>query len=256
MIGGFIFMVKDKVIIITGAASGIGKETALKLTEGGAKLVLSDINEDALKTVLKDVEKLGGDAVIKKTDVAKKEEIQELIDFAVEKFNTLHGMFNNAGIGAMTPFLELGEEEYNQMVQINQNSVFYGMQYAGKKMIELGIKNGVIVNTASIYGFVGAAGSSHYNMAKAAVVSLTKSGAQALTPQGIRVVGVAPGFTKTAILEAAPDEMLEALKDAHMRGHLLEADEIAYVVRFLFSDESRAINGSTVLCDDGFLAFK
>jgi len=249
-------MVKDKVIIITGAASGIGKETALKLTEGGAKLVLSDINEDALKTVLKDVEKLGGDAVIKKTDVAKKEEIQELIDFAVEKFNTLHGMFNNAGIGAMTPFLELGEEEYNQMVQINQNSVFYGMQYAGKKMIELGIKNGVIVNTASIYGFVGAAGSSHYNMAKAAVVSLTKSGAQALTPQGIRVVGVAPGFTKTAILEAAPDEMLEALKDAHMRGHLLEADEIAYVVRFLFSDESRAINGSTVLCDDGFLAFK
>ncbi len=249
-------MVKDKVIIITGAASGIGKEAAYKLTEGGAKLVLSDINEKALKEVLKEVENLGGEAVIKKTDVAKKEEIQELVDFAVEKFNTLHGMFNNAGIGAMTPFLELSDEEYQQMVQINQNSVFYGMQYAGNKMIELGIKNGVIVNTASIYGFVGAAGSSHYNMAKAAVVSLTKSGAQAMTPQGVRVVGVAPGFTKTAILEAAPDEMLEALKDAHMRGHLLEADEIAYVVRFLFSDESRAINGSTVLCDDGFLAFK
>ncbi len=249
-------MVKDKVIIITGAASGIGKETAFKLTESGAKLVLSDINEKALKGVLQDVEKMGGEAFTKKADVSNPEEIQDLINFTVEKFGTLNGMFNNAGIGAMKPFLDLDSKDYEQMVQINQNSVFYGMQYAGQKMISLGVKNGVIVNTASIYGFIGAAMSSHYNMAKAAVVSLTKSGAQAMTKEGVRVVGVAPGFTKTAILEAAPDEMLEALKDAHMRGYLLEADEIAYVVRFLFSDESRAINGSTVLCDDGFLSFK
>ncbi len=249
-------MVKDKVIIITGGASGIGRESAYKLAEQGAKLIVSDINEKAGKEVLDKVKKLGAEAYFMKTDVSKKEEVKALVDFAVEKFSTLHGMFNNAGIGAMTPFLELKPEDYQTMINVNQNSVYYGMYYAGNKMKDLGIKNGVIVNTASIYGFIGAAGSAHYNAAKAAVVSLTKSGAQAMTPHGIRVVGVAPGFTKTAILEAAPEEMLEALKGAHMRGKLLEADEIAYVVRFLFSDESVAINGSTVLTDDGFLAFK
>ncbi len=249
-------MVNGKVIIVTGGASGIGRETAYKLAKQGAKLVVSDINEDAGKDVLAKVKELGAEAYFMKTDVSVKEEVEALVDFAVEKFGTLQGIFNNAGIGAMAPFLELEPEEYQKMIDINQNSVYYGMYYAGNKMKSLGVKNGVIVNTASIYGFIGAQASAHYNAAKAAVVSLTKSGAQAMTPDGIRVVGVAPGFTKTAILEAAPKEMIEALQSAHMRGKLLEADEIANVVAFLFSDESVAINGSTVLTDDGFLAFK
>jgi len=250
-------MVKDKVIIITGAASGIGRESAYKLAEHGAKLILSDINEKDGKKVLKEVEKLGAEGHFMKCDVSKKDEVKALVDFAVEKFGTLGGIFNNAGIGAMKEsYLDIEPDEYEQMISINQNGVFYGMHYAGKKMKELGVKNGVIVNTASIYGFVGAELSAHYNAAKAAVVSLTKSGAQGLTKDGIRVVGVAPGFTRTAILEAAPKEMLEALQSFHARGKLLEADEIAYVVRFLFSDESRAINGSTVLTDDAYLAFK
>ncbi|MFU8786135.1 MAG: SDR family NAD(P)-dependent oxidoreductase [Candidatus Izemoplasmataceae bacterium] len=249
-------MKQEKVIIITGAASGIGEETAYKLAETKAKLVISDLNEEHGNKVVKKVQSMGADAVFIKADVSKANEVKLLIDKTVEHYGSLTGIFNNAGIGEMKPFLDLEQDDYNKMVDINQNGVFYGMQFTGRKMKELGIKNGVIVNTASIYGFIGAEASAHYNATKAAVVSLTKSGAQALTKDGIRVVAVAPGFTKTAILEAVDDEMLEALKDFHMRGKLIEPGEIANVVRFLFSDESVAINGSTVLVDDGYLAFK
>ncbi|MFH5882313.1 SDR family NAD(P)-dependent oxidoreductase [Liberiplasma polymorphum] len=249
-------MKQEKVIIITGAASGIGEETAYKLAETKAKLVISDLNEEDGNKVVKKVKSMGTDAIFIKADVSKANEVKLLIDKTVEHFGNLTGIFNNAGIGEMKPFLELEQDDYDKMININQNGVFYGMQFAGRKMKELGVKNGVIVNTASIYGFIGAEASAHYNATKAAVVSLTKSGAQALTKDGIRVVGVAPGFTKTAILEAVDDEMLEALKDFHMREKLIEPGEIANVVKFLFSDESSAINGSTVLADDGYLAFK
>ncbi len=247
---------KDRVIIITGAASGIGEATALQLADEGAKLVLSDINEEAGKSVLEAVKTKGAEAYYYTCDVSDKAQVEALVDFAVEQFGSLYGLFNNAGIGAMTSFLDLQPADYEKMIAINQNSVFYGLHYAGKKMKELGVKSGVIVNTASIYGFIGAEGSAHYNAAKAAVVSLTKSAAQALTPYGIRVVGVAPGFTKTAILDNVPADMLKALEGAHMRNKLLTSEEIANVVAFLFSEASVAINGSTVLADDGYLAFK
>ncbi len=247
---------KDEVIVITGGASGIGRETAKLLAADGAKVIISDINEDAARKVAEEIKKSGEEAVHYKCNVAKKEEVQALVEFTVKTYGTITGYFNNAGIGAQVPFLDLDPDEYHRVVDINQSGVYYGLYYAANKMKSLGVKNGKIVNTASIYGFVGAELSAHYNATKAAVVSLTKSAAQALTKDGIRVTGVAPGFTRTAILEALPEEALEMLKGAHLRGKLLEAIEIAQVAKFLFSDESVAINGSTVLADDGFLAVK
>ena len=246
---------KDRVIIVTGGASGIGASTAVKLAERGVKVVVADINLDGANAVVKDIKSAGNEAVACKVDTSKKDSIQEMIDFSVDTYGTLNGIFNNAGIGAMVPFLDLAFEDYQNLVDINQTGVFLGMQLAAKKMKELGAK-GAIVNTASIYGFVGAETSAHYNATKAAVVSLTKSGAHALTKEGIRVTAIAPGFTETAILEAVPEDMLQALKEFHLRKKLLTADEVADVAVFLFSDESVAVNGSTVLADDGYLAFK
>jgi len=246
----------ERVIIITGAASGIGKETAYLLAEEGAKVILADINLEAAEKLAKEIKNKNQEAVAFKVDTSDRKNIQEMIDFAVDTYGTLTGIFNNAGIGAQVDFLELDQGEYDKMIAINQTGVLVGIQLAAKKMKELGVKNGMIVNTASIYGFVGAELSAHYNMAKAAVVSMTKSAAQALTKDGIKVTAVAPGFTKTAILENLPEEALDPLKDAHMRGKLITAKEIAYVVQFLFSEKSAAVNGSTVLADDGFLAFK
>lgn len=245
-----------RVIIVTGGASGIGKATAIKLAKEGTKVVVADINMAGAEEVVKTITKEGGDALALKVDTSSKMSIQAMIEETVAHFKTLTGIFNNAGIGAMIPFKDLALDEYQKMIDINQTGVFLGIQLAANKMIELGVKNGVIVNTASIYGFVGAETSAHYNAAKAAVVSLTKSAAQAYTKEGIRVTAVAPGFTETAILEAVDEDMLEALKAFHLRGKLLTAEEIADVVVFLFSDQSIAVNGSTILADDGYLAVK
>lgn len=246
---------KDRVIIVTGAASGIGRTTAIKLAEKGVRVLVADIAQDKAESVAKSIRDAGHEATACKVDTSSEASIQAMVETAVKTYGTLHGIFNNAGIGGMTPFLDLTYDDYRKMIAINQDGVFLGIQHVAKTMQSLGT-HGAIVNTASIYGFIGAEASAHYNATKAAVVSLTKSAAQALTKTGIRVTGIAPGFTETAILDAVPEDMKEALKESHLRGKLLTADEIADVAVFLFSDESVAINGSTVLADDGFLAFK
>src|SRR5688572_17171753 len=133
--------------------------------------------------------------------------------FAVEKFGTLNGIFNNAGIGLVKPFLEMDPASYLKVIEVDQHSVYYGMYYAARKMVSLGAK-GTFVNTASIYGSVAALGSFNYNAAKAAVVMMSRSGALELAAHGIRVVGVAPGFINTPIL-GKDEAMKSALSKLH-----------------------------------------
>ncbi|HWO74606.1 MAG TPA: SDR family oxidoreductase [Bacillus sp. (in: firmicutes)] len=244
----------DRVIIVTGGASGIGKETVLQLSEKGATVVVADYNEDAAKDVVSQIESNGGKAASYKVDVSKAEQVKGMIEWTADKFGTLNGIFNNAGIGLVKPFLEMDPESYHRVIDVDQHSVYYGMYYAAKKMVELKVQ-GTIVNTASIYGFRAALGSFNYNAAKAAVVMMSKSGALELADYGIRVVGVAPGFIDTPIL-GENEEMKEGLASLHLRGKLIDPKKVASVVTFLFTDAASAINGSTVPVDDGFLAYK
>lgn len=243
-----------KVIIITGGASGIGKETALQLSAQGATIVVADYNEEGAKKLAAEIEAAGGTAGAYKVDVSKGDEIKALIDWTVEKYGTLNGIFNNAGIGLVKPFLEMDPESYHRVIDVDQHSVYYGMYYGAKKMVELNVQ-GIIVNTASIYGSIAAVGSFNYNAAKAAVVMMSKSGALELAEHGIRVVGVAPGFIETPIL-GDDRAMKDALATQHMRGELIQPEKVASVVAFLFSDAASAVNGTTVAVDDGFLSFK
>jgi NAD(P)-dependent dehydrogenase (short-subunit alcohol dehydrogenase family) len=243
-----------KVIIVTGGASGIGKETVKQLTAKGASVVVADFNEDGAKEVVAEVEANSGIAASYKIDVSKGEEVKALIDWTVEKYGTFNGIFNNAGIGLVKPFLEMDPESYHRVIDVDQHSVYYGMYYGAKKMVELDVQ-GTIVNTASIYGTAAAIGSFNYNTAKAAVVMMSKSGALELAQYGIRVVGVAPGFIDTPIL-GNNEEMKNMLAAQHMRGKLIKPEKVASVVVFLFSEGASAINGQTIPVDDGFLSFK
>ncbi|KQY94806.1 short-chain dehydrogenase [Paenibacillus sp. Root52] len=243
-----------KVIIITGGASGIGRETALQLSDQGATIVVADFNEEGAKQVAASIEAGGGTAAAYKVDVSKGDEIKALVDWTVDKFGTLSGIFNNAGIGLVKPFLEMDPESYHRVIDVDQHSVYYGMYYGAKKMVELNVQ-GTVVNTASIYGSVAAVGSFNYNAAKAAVVMMSKSGALELAEHGIRVVGVAPGYIDTPIL-GDNQEVKDALASQHMSGKLIQPEKVASVVTFLFSDAASAVNGSTVAVDDGFLSFK
>lgn len=245
---------ENQVIIVTGGASGIGREASLALAAKGADLVVADFNLEGAEAVAAEVRALGRRAEAFKVDVPKAEEVSALVDFTVEKLGTLNGMFNNAGIGLVKPFLEMDPASYLKVIEVDQHSVYYGLWYGAKKMVELGVK-GAFVNTASIYGSIAARGSFNYNAAKAAVVSMSRSGALELAEYGIRVVGMAPGFIDTPIL--GDDEAAKApLAAQHMHNRLIQPEKVASVVAFLFTDAASAINGSTVAVDDGFLSFK
>lgn len=243
-----------KVIIITGGASGIGKETALKLAVQGATLVIADYNDAAAQQLVTELESSNVTAAAYKVDVSKGDEVKALIDWTVQKYGTLSGIFNNAGIGLVKPFLEMDPASYHRVIDVDQHSVYYGMYYAARKMVELGVA-GTIVNTASIYGTMAAIGSFNYNAAKAAVVMMTKSGALELAEHNIRVVAVAPGFINTPIL-GNDDSIKNHLGSLHMRGRIIQPEQVASVVAFLFSDAASAINGQTIPVDDGYLSFK
>ncbi len=245
---------KGQVIIVTGGASGIGMEAARALARMGADLIIADYNEEGARTVAAEIAASGVRAHAFKVDVSKAEQVAALVDFAVEKLGTLNGIFNNAGIGLVKPFLDMDPASYHKVIDVDQHSVYYGMYYAAKKMVALGT-TGTFVNTASIYGSMAAMGSFNYNAAKAAVVMMSKSGALELAAYGIRVVGVAPGFINTPIL-GKDEAMKAALSKLHMHDRLIEPEKVASVVAFLFTGAAQAINGATVPVDDGFLQFK
>lgn len=250
-------MEKEKrVIIITGGGSGIGKETAYLLAKEGVNLVIADMNIDGAKQVVDEVTQLGVKAKAFQVDVSKEEQVQALVDFTVSEFGTVTGIFNNAGIGLVKPLLDMEDKDYKKVIEIDQHSIYYGTRLVAKKMVELKVENGVIVNTASIYGFSAALGSFNYNAAKAAVVAMTRSGALELAQYNIRVVGVAPGFVDTPILKGLDEQTKNYLASLHMRKKLIQPQQIAEVATFLFSNKASGINGATIPVDDGFLAYK
>ena len=245
---------KDQVIIVTGGASGIGKETAKALNQFGAKLVIADFNIKGAEETAFMLSRNGTEAKAYQIDVSKAEEVEKMVDWTAQTFGSLNGIFNNAGIGLVKPFLEMDPKSYLKVIEVDQHSVYYGMYYAAKKMVQLGTK-GTFVNTASIYGFEAETGSFNYNAAKAAVVMMCKSAALELANYGIRVVGVAPGFIDTPIL-GTDEKMKQGLANQHMHKKLINPERVASVVAFLFSEEASAINGSTIPIDDGFLSYK
>lgn len=247
---------ENKVAVVTGGASGIGRATALKFAVEGAKVVVADFNEEGGKATVEHIIKNGGEAAFKKVDTSKFEQVEEVVDFAVETFGRIDVIFNNAGIGINKPLLDHDVESYHKVTSVNQDGVYHGILAASRKMVELGI-HGTIINTASVFAFLASPGVISYHAAKGAVKMMTQSAALELAKNGIRVVAVAPGGVDTNIIQGYKDAGLgEHLAKQQMTGKLLQPEQIANVVAFLASDEASGINGSTVLVDDGYASFK
>ncbi|RIW29014.1 SDR family oxidoreductase [Bacillus salacetis] len=245
-----------RVAVITGGASGIGKETSLKFAKKGDRVVIADFNESAGTETAEQINASGGEAIFIKTDVSKYEEVEALVEKTVEEYGRIDVMFNNAGIGSPTPVPDMNLESYHKIIDINQHGVAYGIITAGKKMKELNIK-GVIINTTSVFGVLASPGTFAYHATKGAVNMMTKSAALELAPFGIRVVGVAPGVVDTPIIQGYKDKgIIDAMKAKVMGNKLTQPEQLADTVYLLSLEEASAINGSVVMADEGYASFK
>jgi len=237
---------KNKVAVVTGAASGIGKAIAEMFLREGAKVVFSDINEP-------DNFEQSESSVFFETDVSKSEEVNALVAFATEKFGTLDIMVNNAGIGPTAEITATDDEMWNKVISVNLSGVFYGIRTAGKYMKENNI-HGSIINMSSILGQVGFSAAGAYCAAKGGVNQITRTAALELASNLIRINSIAPGFIKTKMTEGVQSDNAASafISSSTPLGHMGEADDIAYAAVYLASDESKFVTGSILYADGGW----
>ncbi len=247
-------LLKNKTAIITGAGSGIGESVALLFAEHGARLVLTDIDEDGGNRVLNDVKGKGAKAIFVKADTGNPKDSEKVIGEAQKAFADVHIAVNNAGIGgAQAPVGEYPIESWDKVIGVNLSGVFYGMRYQIPAMLKAG--GGSIINMASILGQVGFEQSSAYVAAKHGVIGLTKNAALEYSKAGIRVNAVGPGFIKTPLIdENLPQEQQDQLAGLHPIGRLGKPEEVAELVLWLASEKASFVCGSYYAIDGGYLA--
>ncbi len=241
---------KGKIAIITGASQGMEETHARAFVAEGAKVVLTDLNEERGNAI---AEELGLDnALFIKQDVSKVEDWKNVIEQAELKFGPVNVLVNNAGIlGPIANAIELDEEQYQKVIEVNQDSVYYGMKYTLPSMIKAGI--GSIVNISSIAGIVAIYGypSLAYMGSKFAVRGMTKAVAVEFANKNIRANSVHPGFIKTPMMADATDEGGGSATQFIPLGRLAETSEVSNLVVFLASDESSYLTGTEQIIDGG-----
>jgi meso-butanediol dehydrogenase/(S,S)-butanediol dehydrogenase/diacetyl reductase len=245
---------EEKVAIVTGACGGIGQEIVRTFVAQGARVIAADLDETQVQKLAASYD---GNVVGVATDVTAYQQVEAMIEAAIEHFGTLDVVINNAGIGAPKMLLEHDPvADFDIVTQVNQKGVYHGILAGGRKLKALG-KAGTILNTSSIYGQMAAEMTFTYNVSKAAVDMMTKCAALELAPHNIRVCAVAPGRVDTPMLRQYEALGLwEHIRREQMRSEFTQPKEIADVFAFLASDESNCINGTTIYADDGFLNFK
>ncbi len=245
---------KDKVVIITGAASGIGKATAKLFAEHGARIVVADIDIDGGEQTVADIQDVGHVAKFIRTDVTIKVDTQNVVAQTVDSFGKLDILFNNAGIAMRLPVGELPEDDWHRCLDVNLNGVFLCAKAAIPAMQKNG--GGVIINMSSIYGLVGADVRAAYVASKGAVTNLTRGMALDYAQDNIRVNCICPGFVETPLVAGViktPNEY-QKLADKHPMRRLGQPIEIAYGALYLASDESAFVTGIALPIDGGYTA--
>lgn len=245
------FDLQGKVAIVTGAASGIGFATAQAFAKKGAKVVLSDVNEEVGQQQAEALRQAGAETSFFTADVGNEQSVAALVQHAVQTFGALHIIVNNAGIGMLAATHELDYEDYQRVIRINQDGVFFGAKYAIQQFLKQ--DGGVVINVASILGVVGEAGAFAYNASKGAVNLLTKSLAAEYALQNIRVNSVCPGYVESGMVnKEALGEFYDGLVARHPIGRLGKPEEIAHGIVFLCENEFTT--GINLLIDGGYTA--
>ena len=247
-----------KVAVITGGASGMGRDTVLTFLREGAKVVIADFNSETGEETLSLAadEGLGNNVRFVRTDVANEADIEAMLELAIAEFGGLDIVFNNAGVGgAIGPLTETSIEDWDYTFDVLAKGVFLGIKHAARRFRARG-SEGVIINTASIAGLSGDAGPLVYSAAKAAVISMSKSAAVELAPERIRVNAICPGFIATPLASAGQD--LDGTRAAFAKSQPWpetgDGQHIAGAALFLASEDSRFVTGEAIVVDGGLTA--
>ncbi|KLT63691.1 SDR family NAD(P)-dependent oxidoreductase [Pedobacter sp. BMA] len=247
-------LLENKVAVVSGAGSGIGRSIAITYAQEGARVVVSDINEEHANETVKLIQENGGEAFAVKSDASKAEENKSLVEAVVAKYGRLDIACNNAGIGGPAKLTgDYEPEEWDRVIALNLNGVFYACKYQLQQMEKNG--GGSIINIASIHGQVAAPNSPAYTASKHAVVGLTKNIAAEYAQKNIRCNAVGPGYIETPLLSAnLSQEMQDAIAAKSPINRLGKVQEIADLVAFLSSDKSTFTTGSYIIADGGYTA--
>jgi NAD(P)-dependent dehydrogenase (short-subunit alcohol dehydrogenase family) len=248
-------ILENKVAIVTGAGSGIGKAVALLYASEGAKVVVTDIDEKGGNETASLIKSQGGEAVFIKADTSNPDDQKSTVEMAVKKYDGLHIACNNAGIGGdLAPTGEYPIDGWDKIISVNLSGVFYGMRYQIPAILSSG-EGGSIINMASILGMVGSKNVPGYVAAKHGVVGLTKTAALDYADQQIRVNAVGPGYISTPLLSNTLDEdAIKSLAGLHPIGRLGTAEEVAELVLWLSASKSSFVTGSYYTLDGGYTA--
>ena len=246
--------VKDKIVIVTGAGSGIGAAAAKHFAKHKAKVVVSDIKEEKAQKIVDEINATGGEAKVITANVSKFDQMEALIKKTVADFGRLDVMVNNAGIGPKT-MAKTGDyalEDWDSVIAVNQTGVFYGMKLALQQMKAQG--HGNIVNVASLAGLKASVNNLSYSASKFAVVGMTKSAALEYATKNIRINAVCPGYTESALLDkllSVRPDMDDLLKSVIPMKRYGQAAEVAEAIVWLASDSTQFITGQTITLDGG-----
>jgi NAD(P)-dependent dehydrogenase (short-subunit alcohol dehydrogenase family) len=248
----------NKIAIITGGASGIGRATALLFVREGAAVVIADVNKEAGQTVATDIERAGGRASFESADVTNGSDCRRVVEQTLREFGKIDILFNNAGIIRRATILDLSEEDWDRVMSVNVKSIYLLSREVIPHMQRAG--GGSIINTASGWGLTGGAKAAVYCASKGAVVLLTKAMAIDHGPQNIRVNCICPGDTDTGMLRSEADQLRQSsisfLSEATKRplGRVGSPEEIAQAALYLASDASSFVTGAALVVDGGGLA--
>jgi len=237
-----------KVILITGAAQGIGKSTALKFASEGAKLILCDVRLESLNEISEELKAANAEFLNYAVNVVDRAQIQDMVTDVVSKWGKIDVLINNAGITADNQMLKMPEEDFDKVIAVNLKGVFNCTQIVSPVMVQNG--SGVILNATSVVGLYGNFGQTNYAATKWGVIGMTKTWAKELGKKGIRVVAVAPGFIGTPMVAKMPEKVIEMMKAKSPLNRLGTPEDIANAYAFLASDDASFITG-TVLSVDG-----
>lgn len=242
---------RNKVAIITGSARGIGKSTAVKFAQEGAKVVICDVNIDQVNETVEEIKALGAEVIGLKVDVTNRDEVSAMVKATLDSFGRIDCLVNNAGITADNTLLKMTEAEWDRVINVNLKGVFNCGQAVTEVMIKQG--SGVILNATSVVGLYGNFGQTNYAATKWGVIGMTKSWAKELGRKGIRCNAVAPGFIITPMTEKMPEKVLDMMKDKSPLKKLGQSEDIANAYAFLASDEACYITGSVLSVDGGIV---